>query len=111
MKKLRIQIKNYGYKMVSFRRLKFNQKKLNEIIYVIRDLFDDDFNLNISWSVFSTLIIIDKYMKPKFVSHTFQIRNQVQKEFRYIRMIQIGPTLNGYNHLLFSDFEIFEKLL
>lgn len=50
-------------------------------------------------------------MKPKFVSHTFQIRNQVQKEFRYIRMIQIGPTLNGYNHLLFSDFEIFEKLL
>lgn len=67
-------------------------------------------NDNISWE------ILDERkdclcLNGKRITHTFQLKNQTNKEFRYIRMRSTGPDCNGSNYLTFEAFELYGKLI
>ncbi|KAK8842136.1 hypothetical protein M9Y10_026363 [Tritrichomonas musculus] len=51
------------------------------------------------------------YLNGKSFVHTFKIKNETSKEYRYIRMRLTGPNWLGNNQLIINSFEIYGKLI
>lgn len=67
-------------------------------------------NDNVSWDVVSEENDCS-FTNGKNLIHTFKINRPNKKEYRYIRMRLTGPDWKNENHLRFSSFEIYGKLI
>lgn len=61
---------------------------------------------NKSWEILDEQSNCTYLMKPTSI-HTFAIKNQTQKKYKYIKLRQTGPNWNNNDALEFNSFEIY----
>ena len=52
------------------------------------------------------------YLNGSYLVHTFEIKNQTNKEYKYLRMRSTGPDCSNDSHFLsFDSFEVYGTLI